>query len=212
MQDEIQLPVGRVARVRGVVLVVGIAQPGGSQKTPEFTAAPEGVEIPGYDDFLVQVLDEIFEVVQLVLSVSVFQREVYNKNGDRAQVGLDDQPLDPLFEIVETIVVNALFCQHSIALLVENGYYLGQRVVLVLVLDDVFVPQGIRDELGLAEIVASIRAGVDLQQGHDVRVHSGYKVDYPLEIAGCLLEETGVRNWQVIAVFMAGAVSYIVKK
>ena len=114
VQDKINLPQGGMAWVGRNVCQVGVFQTCRGKKKVQFPAAPEGIEVAGNDNFLVGILDQAVQLLELILPMPVFERQVDDKNGDGLQVRLDNQLLDSLFKIVETKIFNALLSEQSI--------------------------------------------------------------------------------------------------
>jgi hypothetical protein len=105
---------------------VGVFQSCCGKKKIQFPTAPEGIEIAGDDDFLVGILGKGVQLLELVLPVPVFQRQMDDKNGDGSQISLNDQSLYSLLEIVETKIFDALLGQQGVALLFQNRDFLRQ--------------------------------------------------------------------------------------
>lgn len=116
-----------------------------------------------------------------------------DKNGDRSQVGLQDQPLDALVEIVEMNILYTLFGQQGIGLLSQHRDLLRQGMEVVLAFDDIIIAQGVSDGLCLAYVAAAIGAGVDFHQSDDIRINGRDKSDYPIQVDAGPFEKTGKR-------------------
>ncbi len=72
VENEVYLAQGGMAWMRWGVEDIGVFHAGGGKKEIEFPAAPEGVEIPGNDNFLVDIAGEGVQLFQLVLAVPIF--------------------------------------------------------------------------------------------------------------------------------------------
>jgi hypothetical protein len=176
VEDEIDLPPGRMAWVRRGVAKIGIVQVSCSEKKVEFSAAPEGIKISCNDNFFIRFFDESMELFELILAVPIFQRKVDNKKSDRFYIGLDDKLFHPFFKVMKMKVFNRLLGQDGIALLFEHRDFSGKGVVFVFWLDYKVVPKSIGYSLRLTEVSGSIGACVHFNQGNDIRVHRSYEI------------------------------------
>ncbi len=108
VQDEINLPQGRMTRMGWHIGEIGVFQTCRGEKKIQFPAAPKGIEVTGNDDFLIGLLRKVMQLFKLVLPMPVLERQMNDENGDGLQIGLNDQPFYSLFEIVEAKIFNAL--------------------------------------------------------------------------------------------------------
>ncbi len=135
-----------------------------------------------------------------------------DEKGDGLQVCLNDQSLYPLFKIMEAEIFNILLGQNCVRLFFENRDPLRQGIIIVLIFNDIIIPQLVGNGLRLTEMTAAIRAGIDFNQGDDVGIDGADEADYPLQVDAGSLKKTGKRQWQMVAKFMAGTISDIIKK
>ncbi len=82
MQNKVNLPQWCMAWMGWDVGEIGVFQSRCGKKKIEFATAPEGIEIAGNNHFLVGILGQGMELLELVLPVPVFKRQVDNKNGN----------------------------------------------------------------------------------------------------------------------------------
>ena len=94
----------------------------------------------------------------------------------------------------------------------RTGTFNARELSVVLAFNDEIVAQLVGDGLRLTEISAAIGAGVYLDQANDIRINSGDKADYSLQVDSGPFEKTGKRQREMVAKLMAGAVSDIVEK
>ena len=80
VENEIDLPFGFVAWMGWSVRDVRIFQTCCRKEKFQLPAAPEGIEISGYNNFLICFFNEAVKKFKLVLSMSVFKGEVDNKD------------------------------------------------------------------------------------------------------------------------------------
>ena len=113
---------------------------------------------------------------------------------------------------MKAVVLNVLLGEQGVRLLPENWYFMGKGVIAVFTFDNVIVAKFVRNALGLAKMAATIGAGIHLDQCHDIRVYGADKINNSSQIDVGPLEKTGKRQGQMIAVFVAGSVSYVVNK
>ena len=111
---------------------------------------------------------------------------------------------------MKTKIINGLFGQQGIGLLLQNRDSQCQRMRVILAFNDEIVTQCVGDGLRLAEMSTAIGTGIYFDQTNDIRINTGDKADYSLQVDGRSFEETGKRQWEMVAELMAGTVSDIV--
>ena len=190
---------------------VGIFQAGCGEKEPQFPAAPEGVEVSCDDYLFLRILDQAVELLELVLPVAIFQREVDDIYDDLLKFSLDNQTFDPLREIVQIAFDDGQPAQEGIRLLSDDRHPLHDRVVAVFSLNDKVVAEIIGDPFCLAIIARTVRAGIDLYQANNIRIYSTNEGYDTLKILSGFFEEPGIGNRQMETLFMAGTVTDIVE-
>lgn len=96
VQDKIDLTMGGMAGMGRRSFSVGIFESGCGKKQLKLPAAPKCVEIASEDYLLAGILYQAVELLELILSVSVLEGEMDDKNHDVLEFRLDDQPFDAL--------------------------------------------------------------------------------------------------------------------
>jgi len=89
----------------------------------------------------------------LVLSVSIFEGQVNNKDGYRSNICLDYQPFYTLFKIVALVILDTLSRKYRICLLLKHGNFLSDRVGSIFAFNDVIVAKAIGNNLRLTGII-----------------------------------------------------------
>lgn len=83
---------------------------------------------------------------------------------------------------------------------------------IIFAFNDEIVTQCVGDGLRLAEMSTTIGTGVYFDQTNNIRVNTGDKADYPLQVDRRPFEETGKRQREMVTELVAGTVSDIVEK
>lgn len=102
--------------------------------------------------------------------------------------------------------------QEGVGLLPDDRHLLRDRIVAVFGLDHEMVAKILGNLFCLAGITGAVGAGINFDQGNNIRIDSTYKGDDALQIDSGFFEEPSVRNGQVEALFVSGAVADIVEK
>jgi hypothetical protein len=126
VQDEVYLSVRSVAWVGWHIGNICVLKVCCRKKQIEFPASPEGIEITCKNDFLICVLNKAVEVLKLVLSVPIFERQVHNKDGHSSNICLDYKPFYTLFKIVALVILNTLPRKYGICLLLKHWNFMSK--------------------------------------------------------------------------------------
>jgi hypothetical protein len=90
----IEFPVGVAAGIRKLTLDVSAVQAAGGEEKLKLTVPPQSIEITGHDDRLFAIRNEGVQIIELILTVAKFERQVDEKDGGLLEFYLDDQALD----------------------------------------------------------------------------------------------------------------------
>ena len=140
---------------------------------------------------------QVMQCAQLVLAVSVLERQVHQEDADVVQLEFDDQTLDAGVEVMEALARHTRRGQQRVRLFAHDRQQLvdGGRAVLALM--GGIVADRVGDVGGLVEHAGAHRAGVDFHQTHDVRVLGADEGRDLLEHPSAAAQVAGARHRQM---------------
>ena len=123
VQDIIELPFWRPARMGRHALVIGTDQAGCGEKQFQFPVAPEHIEIAGDNQRPLRLADQLVQPLQLMLALAKRQGQVDEKNGHVRKLHLDDQPLEPFLKIMKMMTDDLPVGEQALPCLFSTGTF-----------------------------------------------------------------------------------------
>jgi hypothetical protein len=129
--------------------------------------------------------------------VAELERQVDEEYAQVVELEFDDQSLDSGVEVMKPLALDAGCGEECVRLLVDDGHQRIERISAVLALVGGVVAERLGDHLGLVDVPGADRAGVYLDEAHDVRIEALDEAGDALEDPRVAAQVTCARNRQV---------------
>src|SRR5210317_2213295 len=170
IQNEIEFLARRAAGIGGQTLYVRTLQSGRLHKQINLVLTPKSIEIAGDDDRFGGRPDQLMQISKLKMAMTIFKRQMDQKDRQLIQFEFDDQAFDAGIEIMEALTLDPWGREKSVSLLAHDRKTAVEALLTVLALIGGVMPHGVCHGLGLVDAAGADRTGINLYEADDIRV------------------------------------------
>jgi len=196
-QDKIEFESRDTRGERGETFEVGATKPRRSHEEIQLVRTRKSIEVAGDDHRLLSGEHQVVKMSQLLLTMSIFERQVHEKYADVIEFHFYDQSLDAGGKVMESLSRDSRGRQNRIPLFTHDRELIIEGCSAVLALINGVMTEVLSDVLGLIDERAANRARVDFDQANELRVFSTNELRDVVENASTAAQITRARQRQV---------------